>query len=94
MQLICETGNSDGTSTDITGTSGVITSPNYKNSYPSSFSHTWRITVSDNATIELEVVDLSTEDNRDIITVSEKFLFIVLSGISMRGSSVSLILCY
>ena len=62
--------NSQGNETEITGTSGVIRSPNYPRFYPDSFDHEWTISVSEDSTIELTIKDFETESSTDVLTVS------------------------
>ena len=63
------TENSDGTRTEITGTAGIVESPNYPQLYPGDFSHTWTITVPEGSTVQLHVTDLKTELDTDMLTV-------------------------
>lgn len=67
--------STDGTASYITGTAGVILSPNYPGFYPSDFEHTWTINAAVNATIELTVKTMKTEANVDYLTVSSGFFF-------------------
>jgi len=68
-----------GQETAITGTAGVIVSPNFPFFYPHQFFHKWIVTVSTDSTIELTVSQLQTEPTNDRLTVSNLHLHLVTS---------------
>jgi len=83
------TENNDGTRTEISGTAGVVESPNYPQLYPSDFSHTWTITVPEGSTVQLLVTDLKTELDTDMLTATDVDSGTTIFALSGTPSEIS-----